>query len=147
MIAGVRGPGGGGRLPCRCDVCEAQRSRSCWWCVCGKGHRFIDRNGVATISGGHLTLRKSKGDVIADAPITAVRAQKARFSAGAATKISIGEERYAIEPLRVRRFLPGSAQGAAVSLQRDLSKIKEGKELTKTFLALLAAEGGHVDEG
>ena len=112
-----------------------------------QGLRFIDRHGVATISHGHLTLRKGKGVVIVDAPITEVHAHRTKFSAGAATKISIGEERFTIEPLRVRRFAPGTPEGEAVSRQRDLKKIKQGKELTRTFLDVLAAEGGQVDEG
>src|SRR5579875_2575196 len=101
----------------------------------GKGMRFIDRNGVVTIDGGRLTLRRSNGEVIAEAPASEVQVEKARFSGGGAAKISIGEERYTIEPLRARRFAPDGLGGSAANLAGDVGRLKKGRELTRIFLA------------
>src|SRR2546421_3382008 len=55
----------------------------------GKGLRTINRHGSASIDHGHLTLRDSKGEVVADAPVSEVRGDKARFSGGSAARIWI----------------------------------------------------------
>lgn len=120
----------------------------------GKGLRFIDRKGLALISGGRLSLRKAKGDVIVEAPVSDVHAETFRFSAGGAVKISIAGERYTIEPVKLRRiqptFIPGVGEGAQVgsaaagNLAGDLSRLVQGRELTKAFLAALEAAGGQI---
>ena len=67
----------------------------------GKGMRFIDRNGSAAIDQGLLRLCKSSGEVIAEAPIGQVSADRARMSGGAAATVWIKDVAYTIEPLRV----------------------------------------------
>src|SRR5207247_9196820 len=74
----------------------------------GKGLRTIDRRGSASIEHGHLTLRNSKGDVVADAPVSEVWGDKARFSFGSAARVWIDGVAYAIGPLRVRLYAPGA---------------------------------------
>ncbi|MGA2469091.1 MAG: hypothetical protein ABSG64_00185 [Solirubrobacteraceae bacterium] len=110
----------------------------------GKGLRFIDRNGVATIADGRLTLRKRNGDVIVQAPISEVRAEAARFSGGGAVRIWIGDEGYSVEPLRVHRVVAERLGGAATNLGRDVKRLKKGRELTQIFLAVVEAEGGKL---
>jgi hypothetical protein len=110
----------------------------------GKGLRFIDRNGLATIADELLTLRKRNGDVIAQAPVSDVRAEKARFSGGGAARISIGDDRYTIEPLRVHHLSAERLGGAAINLARDINRLQKGRELTQIFLAALEAEGGQI---
>jgi hypothetical protein len=58
----------------------------------GKGLKFIDRQGSASIGQGRLTLRTRKGDVIAEGPLSEVWAEKARFSGGGAARISVEGE-------------------------------------------------------
>jgi hypothetical protein len=110
----------------------------------GKGLRFIDRNGIATIADKQLTLRRRNGDVVAQAPVSGVRAEKARFSGGGAARISIGDARYTIEPLRVHHLSAERLGGAAVNLARDINRLQKGRELTEIFLAALEAEGGQI---
>lgn len=109
----------------------------------GKGLRFIDRNGSVTIAAGHLTLRKSKGDVIAEAPTSQVRVDRARFSGGGAAQIWMGDESYKIEPLRVTRHFgfPG-AEGA--NLTGSMKRLAKGKELTQQFLEIVEAAGAQL---
>lgn len=112
-----------------------------------KGMRKIDKHGTATISDGRLVLRKSQGDVIVDAPMSEVRAETARFSAGAAAKISIGDDSYTVGPLRIRRYGGDTLGSSANRLGRDIAALKQGKELTSAFLAAVEAEGGQLVAG
>lgn len=71
----------------------------------GKGMRTIDRHGAARIAEGRITLTKGNGDVVVEAPMSEVRADKARFSGGGAAKISIADDTYTIGPLRATRLI------------------------------------------
>jgi hypothetical protein len=106
----------------------------------GKTWRYIDRNGKATIDGGRLTLRKRKGDVIAEAPMSEVWTDIIRGS----INIWIGGERYILNPLRVSRAYEGTIAGAATNLTRDMGRLKASKELGAQFMGVVEAEGGHV---
>jgi hypothetical protein len=110
----------------------------------GTRFRFIDRNGSAVIDGGRLILRKRDGETIAEAPIGEVWADKARGSGGGAARISIGGDRYTIEPLRINRANPAALGGDAANLARDVERLKKGRELTERFLAVVEAEGGQI---
>lgn len=110
----------------------------------GKGLRYIDRNGTAVIAGGRLTLRKGKGDIIAEAAIGEVRADKARFSGGAAAQVWIGEESFKLEPLRIHRVHGESLAGSATNLAGDLKRLTNSKEFTQQFLDAVAAAGGRI---
>jgi hypothetical protein len=110
----------------------------------GKGLRFIDRNGVVTISGGRLTLRKRKGDIIAEAPMSEVRADTARFSGGGAARIWIRDESYSIEPLQVHRVHTEGLGPAAINLAGDIKRLKKGRELTQQFLGVVESAGGRL---
>jgi hypothetical protein len=110
----------------------------------GKGLRTIDRHGSASIDHGHLTLRDSKGDVVAEAPVSEVRGDKARFSDGSAARICIDGVWYSIGPLRVSLYSPGGLGRDAANLARSISRLKKGRELTEQFLLVLEAEGGQL---
>jgi hypothetical protein len=106
----------------------------------GKTWRYIDRKGKATIDGGRLTLRKGKGDVIAEAPLNEVWTDVVRGS----INIWLGGERYILTPLRISRAYSGTAGGAATNLKRDIGRLKASKELGAQFIEVVEAEGGHV---
>lgn len=106
----------------------------------GRTWRYIDRNGKATIDGGHLTLRKRKGEVIAEAPMSEVWTDVIRGS----INIWIGAERYILTPLRVSRAYEGAITGAATNLARDMGRLKASKELGAQFMGVVEAEGGHI---
>jgi hypothetical protein len=106
----------------------------------GKTWRYIDRKGKAIIDGGRLTLRKGKGDVIAEAPLSEVWTDIVRGS----INIWVGGDRYILTPLRISRAYEGRADGAATNLARDLGRLKASKELGAQFVAVVEAEGGHV---
>lgn len=112
----------------------------------GKGMRFIDRKGRASITGGALTLYKANGDVIASAPVTEVRADKARWSAGGAVRVWMGEESYSVQPLRLGRVGGGYTPGAmaAANLGRDIKRIKRAREFTQQFLEALEDAGARM---
>jgi hypothetical protein len=110
----------------------------------GKGLRYIDRDGRALIAAGRLTLRTRTGDIIAEAAIGDVRADKARFSGGAAAQVWIGEESYKIEPLRIHRIHGESLAGTATSLGGGLKRLTKSKEFTQQFLDAVAAAGGRI---
>jgi hypothetical protein len=110
----------------------------------GKGLRTIDRHGTARIGQGRIMLTKGNGDVIVEAPMSEVRADKARFTGGGAAKISIADETYTIAPLRVHRAAPDRLAGSASNLARDIGRLKQGRELTELFLSVVEAEGGQV---
>lgn len=106
----------------------------------GKTWHYIDRNGRATIEEGRMVLRKRKGDVIAQAPLSEVWADIVRGS----INIWIGQERYVLTPLRVSRAYQGTLAGAATNLARDVGRLKASKELGAQFLQVVEAEGGHI---
>ena len=108
----------------------------------GKGIRTLDRHGIAQIADGRLTLRKSKGEVIADVAMGEFEAEKA--FGGAVARIIIGGDKYAIEPIQVRRFADISVTGAGMNLAGDIKRFKQGKEMTEAFLAAIESQGGHV---
>src|SRR6059058_5992781 len=93
----------------------------------GKGLRFIDRNGVATIDGGRLTLRKSNGDVVVEAQMSEISADKAKMSGGGAARVWIDGDRYTIEPQKVRRANPATLRGDAANLGGDITRLKKGR--------------------
>jgi hypothetical protein len=106
----------------------------------GKTWRYIDRNGKAIIDGGRLTLRKRKGEVIAEAPLSDVWTDIVRGS----INIWIGGERYVLNPLRVNRAYQGTLTGAAANLSGDIGRLKASKELGAQFVGVVEAEGGHI---
>jgi hypothetical protein len=110
----------------------------------GTRFRFIDRNGSAVIAGGRLTLRKRDGDVIADAPIGEVWADRMKASGDGAARIWIGGDRHTIEPLRVRRANPEALAGEVANLARDFERLQKGRELAERFLAVVEVQGGHI---
>src|SRR5919202_4617722 len=110
----------------------------------GTRFRYLDRHGSAAIREGKLTLSRRNGDVIAEAPMSEVWAEKVRGSAGSAARIWIGGDAYNVGPLQVRRSNPYSLAGAAANLTRDIGRLKKGRELTELFLGVIEAEGGHL---
>jgi hypothetical protein len=46
--------------------------------------------------------------------------------------------------LRVLRFAPISPGRDAANLAQSVTRLKKGRELTKQFLSVLEAEGGHL---
>jgi hypothetical protein len=104
----------------------------------GTRFRTIDQTGTVTIEDGRLTLRKRKGDVVAEGPVSEVWADRSRLSFGIGTTVWISGDRYAILP---KSFNPGTAAGAVAKLGRDLDK---GTDLRARFFEALEAEGGHV---
>lgn len=106
----------------------------------GKTWHYIDRNGTATIEQGRLTLRKRKGDVIAEAPVSEVWTDIVRGS----INIWVGDERYILTPLRVNRAYSGTPGGASRNLARDFGRLKASKELGEQFIGAVEAEGGHI---
>lgn len=111
--------------------------------ISGRVIRTVIKDGVAKIADGRLTLSKGDGEVIVEAPVSEVRADKARFSFGAATQVWIGADAYALTPKRFRRA-SGTVGGDALNLSRDIKRLRNGKELTKLFLATVEAEGGQL---
>jgi hypothetical protein len=109
----------------------------------GKGMRRIEPRGVVTISGGHLTLSRHTGEIIVDAPIADIRVSRHRLSAGAAAKISIGDDYYTIQP--TGRGVTG-APGSAVSTGKSMMTLKRGRELTKAFLVAVEAAQGDAGQ-
>lgn len=114
--------------------------------ISGRAVGTVIRDGLAKITEGRLTLSKSDGEVIVEAPVSEVRADKARFSFGAAARVSIGEDSYALTPKRVLRAAPGAVGGDARNLSRDIQRLRNGKELTQHFLTAVEAEGGQLGE-
>jgi hypothetical protein len=78
--------------------------------------------------------------------VSEVRADTARFSFGGAARVWIGDDSYALTPLRVRRAAPGTPDGEAFNLTRDIQRLRKGKELTQLFLAAVEAEGGRLGD-
>jgi len=111
----------------------------------GKGMKTIDRKGTLSLGDGHLTLRTSKGDVIAEGPINSISADKAKLTGGSAARIWIEGEAYTVGPRRVRINNPGALSSPeAARLGRDITRLKSGREITQQFLAVLEAEGGRI---
>jgi hypothetical protein len=108
----------------------------------GKGIRTLDRHGTAQISDGRLTLSKSKGDVIVDVAMGEFEAEAA--FGGAVARIIVGGDKYAIEPIQVRRHADISVTGAGMNLAGDVKRFKQGKEMTEAFLAAIQSQGGQV---
>lgn len=108
--------------------------------VPGLNLRIMEPMGHVTIADGRLTLRRRKGAVMAEAPVSEVRAESARFAAS----VWIGDEQYVIEPSGGVRFANTSLGGAAVNVASDISQLKKGKELTQVLLAALEAAGAEV---
>ncbi len=106
----------------------------------GKTFRYIDRRGTATIDGGRMSLRKREGDVIAEAPLAEVWADRVRGS----LHLWLGGDRYIVAPLQVRRANPETLSGGVTNILRDINRLKQGKELTERFLRVVEAEGGHI---
>ncbi len=112
----------------------------------GKGMRFIDRNGRATIGEGNLTLSKQNGDLIASAPIGEIWADKARWSGGGAARVWIGDESYSVQPLHIGRITAGftPAESSAANLGRDVKRIKGARQFTQQFLQALEDAGARM---
>ncbi len=112
----------------------------------GKGMRFIDRNGRATIGEGNLTLSKQNGDLIASAPIGEIWADKARWSGGGAARVWIGDESYSVQPLHIGRITAGftPAESSAANLGRDVKRIKGARQFTQQFLQALQDAGARM---
>lgn len=112
----------------------------------GKGMRFIDRNGRATIGEGNLALYKRDGELIASAPIPGVWADKARWSGGGAARVWIGDESYSVQPLHIGRVTAGftPAESAAANIGRDIKRIKGARQFTQQFLEALEEAGAHM---
>ena len=108
----------------------------------GKGIRTLDRHGTAQIADGRLTLSKSKGDVIVDVAMSEFEAEAA--FGGAVARIIVGGDKYAIEPIKVRRHADISVTGAGMNLAGDVKRFKQGKEMTEAFLAAIQSQGGQV---
>ena len=110
-----------------------------------RGMRTLARNGTVTIAGGQLTLSKGKGDVIVEAPLSEVRAERAGgLLAGASAKVTIGNDTYTVGPRRVHRVAPDRLGSYAGNLARDIKRLKQGRELTQLLLAAIKANGGQV---
>jgi len=112
----------------------------------GKGMRFIDRNGRATIGEGNLALYKRDGELMASAPIAEVWADKARCSGGGAARVCIGDESYSLQPLHIGRVTAGftPAESVAANLGRDIKRIKGARQFTQQFLEALEDAGAHI---
>jgi hypothetical protein len=108
----------------------------------GKGIRTLDRHGIAAVSDGRLTLRKGKGDVIIDVGMGEFEAESA--FGGAVARIIVGGDKYAIEPIQMRRYADISVTGAGVNLAGDIKRFKQGKEMTAAFLAAIESQGGNI---
>jgi hypothetical protein len=108
----------------------------------GKGIRTLDRHGIAAVSDGRLTLRKGKGDVIIDIGMGEFEAESA--FGGAVARIIVGGDKYAIEPIQVRRYADISVTGAGMNLAGDIKRFKQGKEMTAAFLAAIESQGGNI---
>jgi hypothetical protein len=114
--------------------------------ISGRVVRTVIRDGLAKVAEGRLTLSRSDGEVIVEAPLSEIRADNARFSFGGAARVWIGGDSYALTPLRVRRAAPGTPGGEAFNLTRDIQRLRKGKELTQLFLAAVEAEGGRLGD-
>ena len=91
---------------------------------------------MVTISEGHLTLSSRAGEVIVDVPIDQFRASRHRLSAGAAAKISIGEDYYTIQPNRRRREGSPGQRGQHGTISDDA---QAWQGVDKEFLAAVEA--------
>ena len=111
--------------------------------ISGRVIRTVIKDGVVKIAQGRLTLSKGDGEVIVEAPLSEVRADKARFSFGAAAQVWIGADSYALTPKRFRRA-SATVGGDALNLTRDIKRLRKGKELTQLFLETVEAEGGQL---
>ncbi len=108
----------------------------------GKGIRTLDRHGTAQIANGRLTLSKSKGEVIVDVAMGEFEAEAA--FGGAVARIIVGGDKYAIEPIQMRRYADISVTGAGMNLAGDVKRFKQSKEMTEAFLAAISSQGGNV---
>jgi hypothetical protein len=129
----------------------------------GRGWRTLDRKGRLTIAGGKLRLSDRDGRRIAEAPASEVYAKPSRLSAGAGATVTVGGTKYSVVALAVSTYnsaelsgsalrLGGSASsmgmaGSAIKLAGDISKIRRGREMTRTVLAAIRAAGGQVSFG
>lgn len=112
----------------------------------GKGMRFIDRKGRATIGEGKLALSKHDGELIVSAPIAEVWADKARWSGGGAARVWVGDESYSVQPLHIGRVTAGftPAESSAANIGRDIKRIKGARQFTQQFLQALEEAGAHM---
>ncbi len=106
--------------------------------------RRIDRHGSVTIADGILTLLKHSGEVIAEAPITDIRADKAPMQFGGAARIEIAGHRYLVMPTSINRYVSHSVAASTANLVGEIKRLKKGRELTSSLLSVIEAERGTV---
>jgi hypothetical protein len=100
----------------------------------------IDLRGRVEIADGRLTLHRSTGEPVVDAPVSDISA-KAVYR-GRAADIRVGEESYHLGLLPLGDTTPYSLRPA----MRDYERRREGREKTKRFLEAVEAGGGRVEK-
>ena len=112
--------------------------------ISGKGFGFFNRDGVATIAAGRVTLRNGKGEAVIDVPAAEVWADKARGSFGGVARLWINERKYGLQARSGSRSSGQTLAGGVRNVSRDVQRIKQSKGLVEQFLASLEAAGGHI---
>lgn len=109
----------------------------------GKFPLRTNEGSSVTISHDRLTLLKRKGDVIADMPVSGVRAASRKSDAGGSVRIWSGEDTYILDwtssPDGSKWEVGPSTAGGV------FAKLPRKRALTTAFLDVVAAHGGRVD--
>lgn len=106
---------------------------------------MIDPNGTVKIKDGRLTLRGDTGEIIAEAPLSDVRAYT--IHRGKAVDAQIGEKTYHLGPLLQEQRLPVLfGVGAGVNASREFKRLRRGKQDARSFMQVFEAAGGRVGE-
>jgi len=106
--------------------------------------RYLDRRGSVSVRDGRLVLRKRRGAVIAEAPVTEVSAFKKKLSAGAAAQIHMTDGTYVVEPVSINQVAGVGLTDELARAVRALAGLKRGRQLTEQFLTVLEGMGGHI---
>jgi len=99
--------------------------------------RYLDRRGSVSVRDGRLVLRKRRGAVISEAPVTEVSAFKKKISAGAAAQIRMNDSTYVVEPISFNQTLGGGLDPNLARAVQGLMHLKRGRQLTEQFLTVL----------
>ena len=105
--------------------------------------RWVDRRGAVRVEQERLVLSKRDGEIIIEAPMSEVWADRPRIGGGAVLKLTISGQTYTVEPARVHHSPVHAIAESAGNVGRDIGRLKKGREMTEHFLAVLEAGGGH----
>ena len=109
-------------------------------------HEREDNQGWVTITDGRLKLYRYHGEVIAEAPVSEVRADVA--SHGRAVELRIGKETYRLGPVRAHAsladlFIPAASP---ITTSRQAKLTTEAKGDVAGFIEVLEGAGAQVGE-